>query len=116
MPQEGDGPQPSTDGSWLREYLLAEGNDNVMLCERGVRSFDNQTPEPLDLRRSPVIQGLFPLSCGGGSQPHGTGRSLKVVPMARGLGGPAGADALMVEVHPRSGAGPLGWGPQSPYP
>jgi len=100
---------------WLlaAEYLLAEGNDNVMLCERGVRSFDNQTRNLLDLTAIPVIQGLSHLPVVADPS-HGTGVRSKVIPMARASVA-AGADALMVEVHPDPALA-LSDGAQSLYP
>lgn len=100
---------------WLlaAEYLLAEGNHNVMLCERGVRSFDNQTRNLLDLTAIPVIQGLSHLPVVADPS-HGTGVRSKVIPMARASVA-AGADALMVEVHPDPALA-LSDGAQSLYP
>jgi 3-deoxy-7-phosphoheptulonate synthase len=100
---------------WLlaAEYLLAEGNDNVMLCERGVRSFDNQTRNLLDLTAIPVIHGLSHLPVVADPS-HGTGVRSKVIPMARASVA-AGADALMVEVHPDPALA-LSDGAQSLYP
>src|SRR5690606_29293641 len=80
------------------EYLLAEGNDQVILCERGVRSFDNHTRNLLDLTAIPVVKGLSHLPIIADPS-HGTGLRAKVIPMARAAVA-AGADGLMVEVHP----------------
>ncbi len=80
------------------EYLLAEGNDQVILCERGVRSFDTHTRNLLDLTAIPVIQGLSHLPIIADPS-HGTGIRAKVIPMARAAVA-AGADGVMVEVHP----------------
>jgi len=80
------------------EYLLAEGNDQVILCERGVRSFDNHTRNLLDLTAIPVVKGLSHLPIIADPS-HGTGVRAKVIPMARAAVA-AGADGLMVEVHP----------------
>ena len=80
------------------EYLLAEGNPDVILCERGVRGFDTITRNILDLTAIPVVQGLSHLPIIADPS-HGTGIRSKVVPMARAAVA-AGADGLMVEVHP----------------
>ncbi|MDH5590595.1 MAG: 3-deoxy-7-phosphoheptulonate synthase [Gemmatimonadota bacterium] len=80
------------------EYLLAEGNNNVILCERGVRSFDNHTRNLLDLTAIPVVKSLSHLPIIADPS-HGTGIRAKVIPMARAAVA-AGADGLMVEVHP----------------
>jgi 3-deoxy-7-phosphoheptulonate synthase len=95
------------------EYLLAEGNLDVMLCERGVRSFDTQTRNLLDLTAIPVIQGLSHLPVVADPS-HGTGVRSKVIPMARAAVA-AGADAVIVEVHPDP-AMALSDGAQSLYP
>ncbi|MBV9773269.1 MAG: 3-deoxy-7-phosphoheptulonate synthase [Gemmatimonadetes bacterium] len=80
------------------EYILAEGNRQVILCERGVRSFDTQTRNLLDLTAIPVVQSLSHLPIIADPS-HGTGVRAKVIPMARAAVA-AGADGLMVEVHP----------------
>jgi 3-deoxy-7-phosphoheptulonate synthase len=80
------------------EYILAEGNDDVILCERGVRSFDNHTRNLLDLTAIPVVKGLSHLPIIADPS-HGTGVRAKVIPMARAAVA-AGADGLMIEVHP----------------
>ena len=80
------------------EYILAEGNPNVILCERGVRSFDTHTRNLLDLTAIPVVQSLSHLPIIADPS-HGTGLRAKVIPMARAAVA-AGADGLMVEVHP----------------
>ncbi len=80
------------------EYLLAEGNSQVILCERGVRSFDTHTRNLLDLTSIPVVQALSHLPIIADPS-HGTGIRSKVTPMARAAVA-AGADGLMVEVHP----------------
>lgn len=81
------------------EYLLAEGNDEVILCERGVRSFDTHTRNLLDLTAIPVVKSLSHLPIIADPS-HGTGIRAKVTPMARAAVA-AGADGLMIEVHPR---------------
>lgn len=95
------------------EYLLAEGNDRVILCERGVRSFDNHTRNLLDLTAIPVVQSLSHLPVIADPS-HGTGIRAKVIPMARAAVA-AGADGLMVEVHPEPDLA-LSDGAQSLYP
>src|SRR5687768_14536437 len=79
------------------EYVLAEGNDDVILCERGVRGFDPHTRNLLDLTAIPVVQALSHLPIIADPS-HGTGVRAKVIPMARAAVA-AGADGLIVEVH-----------------
>jgi 3-deoxy-7-phosphoheptulonate synthase len=79
------------------EYVLAEGNPNVILCERGIRSFDDQTRNLLDLTAIPVVQALSHLPIIADPS-HGTGVRAKVTPMARAAVA-AGADGLLIEVH-----------------
>jgi 3-deoxy-7-phosphoheptulonate synthase len=79
------------------EYLLAEGNPDVILCERGVRSFDPQTRNLLDLTAIPLVHALSHLPIIADPS-HGTGIRAKVTPMARAAVA-AGADGLMIEVH-----------------
>jgi len=86
------------------EYLLAEGNHDVILCERGVRSFDTMTRNLFDLTAIPVVHKLS----------HGTGLRDKVIPMARAAIA-AGADGIMVEVHPNP-EDALSDGAQTLYP
>jgi 3-deoxy-7-phosphoheptulonate synthase len=80
------------------EYVLAEGNGQVILCERGIRSFDDQTRNLLDLTAIPVVKSLSHLPIIADPS-HGTGIRSKVIPMARAAVA-AGADGLMIEVHP----------------
>jgi 3-deoxy-7-phosphoheptulonate synthase len=80
------------------EYLLAEGNPNVILCERGIRGFDTTTRNVFDLTTIPVVHGLSHLPIIADPS-HGTGHRDKVIPMARAAVA-AGADGIMVEVHP----------------
>jgi 3-deoxy-7-phosphoheptulonate synthase len=80
------------------EYVLAEGNDDVILCERGIRSFDTHTRNLLDLTAIPVVKSLSHLPIVADPS-HGTGLCAKVIPMARAAIA-AGADGLLVEVHP----------------
>jgi 3-deoxy-7-phosphoheptulonate synthase len=95
------------------EYILAEGNPQVILCERGVRSFDTHTRNLLDLTAIPVVKSLSHLPIIADPS-HGTGIRAKVIPMARAAVA-AGADGLMVEVHPEPEKA-LSDGAQSLYP
>ena len=95
------------------EYLLAEGNGNVILCERGVRGFDTHTRNLLDLTAIPVVKSLSHLPIIADPS-HGTGIRAKVIPMARAAIA-AGADGLMIEVHPDPERA-LSDGAQSLYP
>src|SRR5215212_7523736 len=95
------------------EYILAEGNPNVILCERGVRGFDPATRNILDLSAIPVVQGLSHLPIIADPS-HGTGHRDMVIPMARAAVA-AGADGLLVEVHPTPDRA-LSDGAQSLYP
>jgi 3-deoxy-7-phosphoheptulonate synthase len=80
------------------EYILAEGNPDVMLCERGVRTFDSATRNLFDLAAVPVVHGLSHLPILADPS-HGTGHRDMVNPMARAAIA-AGADGLLIEVHP----------------
>ncbi|MDP3773374.1 MAG: 3-deoxy-7-phosphoheptulonate synthase [Gemmatimonadales bacterium] len=80
------------------EYILAEGNAQVILCERGVRGFDPATRYLLDLTAVPLVHKLSHLPIIADPS-HGTGLRDKVTPMARAAVA-AGADGLIVEVHP----------------
>ncbi len=84
---------------WLlsAEYILAGGNMNVMLCERGIRTFESYTRNTLDISAIPVVQQLSHLPVLADPS-HGTGRRDKVTPMARASVA-AGADGLIIEVH-----------------
>ena len=95
------------------EYIVSEGNPNVILCERGVRSFDDHTRNLLDLTAIPVVKSLSHLPIIADPS-HGTGLRSKVVPMARAAVA-AGADGLMIEVHPDPDHA-LSDGAQSLYP
>jgi len=95
------------------EYLLAEGNHRVILCERGVRSFDTETRNLFDLTAIPVVHKLSHLPIIADPS-HGTGLREKVIPMARAAVA-AGADGIMVEVHPNPEAA-LSDGAQSLFP
>lgn len=105
----------STIKEWLMsaEYILSEGNDKVILCERGIRTFEPYTRNTLDLSAIPVLKQLthLPVVI---DPSHATGIREKVSPMARAAVA-AGADALMVEVH-HDPDNALSDGPQSLYP
>lgn len=101
---------------WLMaaEYILAAGNSNVILCERGVRTFDRQyARNTLDLSAIPVLRSLthLPIMI---DPSHGTGRAEYVPAMAMGAIA-TGTDSLMIEVHPNP-AKALSDGPQSLTP
>ncbi|MHB1192515.1 MAG: 3-deoxy-7-phosphoheptulonate synthase [Longimicrobiales bacterium] len=95
------------------EYVLAEGNESVVLCERGVRSFDTHTRNLLDLSAIPLVKGLSHLPIVADPS-HGTGIRSMVTPMARAAVA-AGADGIIVEVHPDPPRA-LSDGAQSLYP
>jgi 3-deoxy-7-phosphoheptulonate synthase len=95
------------------EYILAEGNKQVILCERGVRGFDTSTRNLFDLSAIPVVHGLSHLPILADPS-HGTGHRDMVIPMARAAVA-AGADGLLVEVHPNPERA-LSDGAQSLYP
>lgn len=95
------------------EYILAEGNPNVILCERGVRGFDPATRNLFDLSAIAVVHGLSHLPIVADPS-HGTGHRDMVIPMARAAVA-AGADGLLVEVHPTPDRA-LSDGAQSLYP
>jgi 3-deoxy-7-phosphoheptulonate synthase len=95
------------------EYILAEGNPHVILCERGVRSFDSATRNLFDLTAIPVVQKLSHLPIVADPS-HGTGLRDKVTPMARAAVA-AGADGVLIEVHPQPDKA-LSDGAQSLYP
>lgn len=79
------------------EYILSGGNYNVILCERGIRTFETYTRNTMDISAIPVIKKLSHLPIVADPS-HGTGLRDKVVPMARAAVA-AGADGLLVEVH-----------------
>jgi 3-deoxy-7-phosphoheptulonate synthase len=95
------------------EYLLAEGNPDVILCERGVRGFDSATRNLFDLSAIPVVHSMSHLPIIADPS-HGTGHRDMVTPMARAAVA-AGADGLLVEVHPTPDRA-LSDGAQSLYP
>ncbi len=90
----------ATVDEWLMsaEYVMAQGNPHVILCERGIRTFETYTRNTLDLSAVPVVKAKshLPIVV---DPSHGTGLRNKVIPMARAAVA-AGADGLMVEVHP----------------
>ena len=100
---------------WLlsAEYILAGGNGQVILCERGIRTFENYTRNTLDISAIPVVKkrSHLPIMV---DPSHGTGRREKVIPMARAAVA-AGADGLIIEVH-NNPEKALSDGPQSLYP
>ncbi len=79
------------------EYILAGGNYDVILCERGIRTFETYTRNTMDISAIPVVKKLSHLPIVADPS-HGTGRRDKVLPMARAAVA-AGADGLLVEVH-----------------
>lgn len=80
------------------EYILSGGNYNVILCERGIRTFESYTRNTMDISAIPVVKKLSHLPIVADPS-HGTGRRDQVLPMARAAVA-AGADGLIVEVHP----------------
>ncbi len=105
----------STIEEWLlsAEYILAGGNGQVILCERGIRTFENATRNTLDISAIPVVKkrSHLPIVV---DPSHGTGRRDKVIPMARAAIA-AGADGLLIEVH-NNPEKALSDGAQSLYP
>jgi 3-deoxy-7-phosphoheptulonate synthase len=105
----------STIEEWLlsAEYILSGGNSQVVLCERGIRTFENATRNTLDISAIPVVKKLshLPIVV---DPSHGTGRRDKVIPMARAAIA-AGADGLLIEVH-NNPEKALSDGAQSLYP
>ena len=89
----------STLEEWLNcaEYILSEGNPNVILCERGIRTFENYTRNTLDLSAVPAIKELthLPIVI---DPTHSTGRLSLIAPMSLAAVA-AGADGLLIEVH-----------------
>ena len=100
---------------WLgcAEYILHEGNRDVILCERGIRTFEKITRNTLDLSAVPIIKQIshLPIVV---DPSHGTGVRSLVLPMSRAAVA-VGADGLMIEVHPKPEEA-LSDGPQSLYP
>ena len=95
------------------EYIMSEGNYEVILCERGVRTFSDHTRNTLDLSIVPAVQRLshLPILV---DPSHGTGKRDSVLPMARAAIA-TGADGILVEVHHQPEKA-LSDGPQSIYP
>ena len=95
------------------EYLLAEGNYQVILCERGVRTFADHTRNTLDLSAIPYVQRIshLPILV---DPSHGTGKRHKVLPLSRAAVA-VGADGLLIEVHPHPEQA-LSDGPQALLP
>src|SRR6201988_277101 len=95
------------------EYIMSEGNYNVVLCERGVRTFADHTRNTLDLSIVPAVQRLnhLPIVV---DPSHGTGKRNKVTPMSRAAVA-VGADGLIIEVHSQPDQA-LSDGPQSLFP
>ena len=95
------------------EYIMAGGNYEVILCERGIRTFETYTRNTLDISAIPIVHKLshLPITA---DPSHGTGRRDKVSPMARAAVA-AGADAIIVEVHHQPDKA-LSDGAQSLYP
>ncbi|MBO8130063.1 MAG: 3-deoxy-7-phosphoheptulonate synthase [Candidatus Marinimicrobia bacterium] len=89
----------STMSEWLNcaEYILSEGNPNVILCERGIRTFENYTRNTLDLSIVPAVKSISHLPVVVDPS-HGTGRIELISPMSLAAIA-AGADGLMIEVH-----------------
>jgi len=82
------------------EYILAGGNYEVILCERGIRTYETATRNTMDISAIPMVKKLSHLPVVGDPS-HGTGRRDMVAPMARAAVA-AGADAVLVEVHPHA--------------
>ncbi len=95
------------------EYLLSGGNYQVLLCERGIRTFETATRNTMDISAIPVLQKLSHLPVVADPS-HGTGRRDLVAPMARASVA-AGAHALLIEMHPDPPAA-FSDGPQSLFP
>ncbi len=95
------------------EYILSAGNPNVVLCERGIRTFETATRNTLDLNAIPVLKQWthLPVIV---DPSHGTGAESLVIPMALAAVA-AGADGLMIEVHPEPEKA-LSDGPQQLHP
>src|SRR5271167_1355953 len=95
------------------EYLLAGGNYDIILCERGIRTFETYTRNTMDISAIPIIHKLshLPMTA---DPSHGTGRRDKVAPMALASAA-AGADAMLIEVHHQPDKA-LSDGAQSLYP
>lgn len=105
----------STLEEWIMaaEYIASEGNQKIIFCERGIRTFENYTRNTMDISAIPAIKELshFPVVA---DPSHGTGRRSLVGPLSRASVA-AGADGLMLEVHENPPEA-LSDGPQSLYP
>jgi 3-deoxy-7-phosphoheptulonate synthase len=90
----------ATINEWLgcAEYILAEGNPNVIMCERGIRTFETITRNTVDISAAPILHAIshLPVIV---DPSHGTGSRYLVTPMSKAAIA-AGADGVMVEVHP----------------
>ena len=101
MNREPAGPSgfSATIEEWLSaaEYIAQRGNLDIVLCERGIRTFETYTRNTMDISAIPIIHKLshLPMTA---DPSHGTGRRDKVSPMARAAVA-AGTDALLIEVH-----------------
>jgi 3-deoxy-7-phosphoheptulonate synthase len=82
------------------EYILSGGNYDVILCERGIRTYETSTRNTMDISAIPVVKKLSHLPIVGDPS-HGTGRRDLVAPMAKAAVA-AGADALLIEIHPNA--------------
>lgn len=89
----------STINEWLYacEYLLNEGNQEIILCERGIKTFETMTRNTLDISSVPIVQGLtkIPVLI---DPSHSSGRSDLIIPLAKAAVA-VGADGLLIEVH-----------------
>jgi len=85
---------------WLlaAEYIMSQGNEQLMLCERGIRTFETYTRNTMDISAIPIIEKVSHLPIIADPS-HGTGKWYLVIPMALAAVA-AGADGIMVEVHP----------------
>ncbi len=82
------------------EYILSGGNYDVILCERGIRTYETATRNTMDISAIPVVKKLSHLPIVADPS-HGTGRRDMVAPMAKAAVA-AGADALLIEIHPNA--------------
>lgn len=105
----------STIEEWLQaaEYIASSGNDDIILCERGIRTFETYTRNTFDVSAIPALKGLTHLPIIADPS-HGTGKFSLVSPVAKAAIA-AGADGLMIEVHPHPEKA-LKDGPQSLTP